>query len=147
MRFVTWLLSNALAVAVAAALLDGIRFAGPVHGEAEIKHKLLPLLFVAVIMGLVSMLVKPVVQILSIPFIIVTLGLFLWVINALMLKLTAGIAGLFDIGFHVNGFWTALLGALIITLVNFFVDRVVGDDKPSRRWGGSRRNPFSSRRF
>jgi putative membrane protein len=142
---VTWLLSNALAVAVATALLDGIWFSGPVQGEAEIKHKFLPLLFVAVIMGLVSMLVKPVVQILSIPFIIVTLGLFLWVINALMLKLTAGIAGLFGIGFHVHGFWTALLGALIITLVNFFVDRVI-DDKPSRRWGGSR-SPFSSRRF
>ena len=97
-------------------------------------------------MGLVSMLVKPVVQLLSIPFIILTLGLFLWVINALMLKLTAGIAGLFGIGFHVNGFWTALLGALIITLVNFFVDRVIGDDKPSRRWG-RRRSPFSSSRF
>ena len=145
MRFVTWLLSNALAVAVAAALLDGIRFNGPVHGEAEIQHKFLPLLFVAVIMGLVSMLVKPVVQILSIPFIIVTLGLFLWVINALMLKLTAGIAGVFGIGFHVNGFWTALLGALIITIVNFFVDRVLVDDKPSRRWGG--RDSFSRRRF
>ena len=133
MRFVTWLLTNALAVAVAAALLDGIRFTGPTHGEAEIKHKLLPLLFVAVIMGLVSMLVKPVVRILSIPFIIVTLGLFLWVINALMLKLTAWIAGVFGIGFHVHGFWTALLGALVITIVNFFVDRVLVDD---RRRGG-----------
>ena len=133
MRFVTWLLTNALAVAVAAALLDGIRFTGPTHGEAEIKHKLLPLLFVAVIMGLVSMLVKPVVQILNIPFIIVTLGLFLWVINALMLKLTARIAGVFGIGFHVHGFWTALLGALVITIVNFFVDRVLVDD---RRRGG-----------
>ena len=75
-----------------------------------------------------------------------TLGLFLWVINALMLKLTAWIAGLFDIGFHVNGFWTALLGALVITLVNFFVDRVLLDDKPSSRWGG-RRNPLDNRRF
>ena len=139
MRFVTWLLSNALAVAVAAALLDGIWFSGPAGGESELEHKFWPLLFVAVIMGVVSMLVKPVVQILSIPFIIVTLGLFLWVINALMLKLTAGIAGVFGIGFHVNGFWTALLGALIITIVNFFVDRVLIDDKP--------RSPLSRRRF
>jgi putative membrane protein len=131
-RFVTWLLSNAVAVAVATALLDGIRFTGPVQGEAELQHKFLPLLFVAVIMGVVSMLVKPVVQILSIPFIIVTLGLFLWVINALMLKLTAGIAGLFGIGFHVNGFWTALLGALIITIVNFVVDRLLDDGRRGR---------------
>lgn len=128
----TWLLSNAVAVAVATALLDGIRFTGPVQGEAELQHKFLPLLFVAVIMGVVSMLVKPVVQILSIPFIIVTLGLFLWVINALMLKLTAGIAGLFGIGFHVNGFWTALLGALIITIVNFVVDRLLDDGRRGR---------------
>jgi putative membrane protein len=129
---VTWLLSNAVAGAVATALLDGIRFTGPVQGEAELQHKFLPLLFVAVIMGVVSMLVKPVVQILSIPFIIVTLGLFLWVINALMLKLTAGIAGLFGIGFHVNGFWTALLGALIITIVNFVVDRLLDDGRRGR---------------
>jgi putative membrane protein len=131
-RFVTWLLSNAVAVAVATALLDGIRFTGPVQGEAELQHKFLPLLFVAVIMGVVSMLVKPVVQILSIPFIIVTLGLFLWVINALMLKLTAGIAGLFGIGFHVNGFWTALLGALIISFVIFVVDRLLDDGRRGR---------------
>ncbi len=135
----TWLLSNALAVAVAAALLDGIWFSGPSGGASELEHKFWPLIFVAVIMGLVSMLVKPVVQLLSIPFIILTLGLFLWVINALMLKLTAGIAGVLDIGFHVNGFWSALLGALIITLVNFFVDRVLVDDK--------RRSPLGSRRF
>lgn len=144
MRFLTWLLGNALAVAVAAALLDGIRFTGPAGGGAELEHKFWPLLFVAAVMGLVSMLVKPVVQLLSLPFIILTLGLFLWVINALMLKLTAAIANLFGIGFHVRGFWTALLGALIITIVNFVVDRLV-DDKPSRR--RSRRNAFSSRRF
>jgi putative membrane protein len=138
-RFVTWLLTNALAVAVAAALIDGIFFTGPSGGGSEIEHKFWPLLFVAVIMGLVSMLVKPVVQLLSIPFIILTLGLFLWVINALMLELTAWIAGVFGIGFHVRGFWAALLGALIITLVNFFVDRVLIDDK--------RRSPLGARRF
>lgn len=128
MRFVTWLLTNAAAVAVAAALLDGIWFNGPDHGSAELEHKLLPLLLVALIMGAVSVFVEPVVKLLSLPFIILTIGLFLWVINALMLKLTAWIAGQLDIGFHVEGFWTALLGALVITLVNGFIDIVVLDD-------------------
>ena len=128
MRFVTWLVTNALAVAAAAALLGGIWFEGPAGGESELEHKLWPVLLVALIMGVVSVLVEPVVKLLSLPFIILTIGLFLWVINALMLMLTASIAGWFDIGFHVDGFLTALLGALIITLVNGFIDIVVLED-------------------
>lgn len=128
MRFVTWLLTNAAAVAVAAALFDGIWFTGPTQGQAEITHKIVPLLLVALIMGAVSVFVEPVVKVLSLPFIILTIGLFLWVINALMLKLTSVIAGWFDIGFHVEGALTCLGGALVITLVNGFIDIVVLDE-------------------
>jgi putative membrane protein len=67
----------------------------------------------------VSSFVKPIVTFFSIPFIILTLGLFLLVINALMLMFTAWIAGVLDIGFHVNGFWNAVLGSIVITLVNW----------------------------
>jgi putative membrane protein len=70
----------------------------------------------------VNAFVKPILQILSIPFIIVTLGLFLLVINALMLLLTDWLADLFDIGFHVDGFWTAVGGAIVITIVGWVVD-------------------------
>jgi putative membrane protein len=129
-RFVTWLLSTAVAVAVATWLIDGIYFTGPDHGSAEIKHKLLPLLLVALILGAISSFVKPVVTFFSIPFIIFTLGLFLLVINALMLMLTAWIAGGVGIGFHVEGFWNALWGSLIITFVNWFIDiSVLKDDQ------------------
>ena len=79
-------------------------------------------------MGLVSVFVEPVVKLLSLPFIVLTIGLFLLVINALMLMLTAWIAGLLDIGFHVDGFWTALVGSIIITLVTGFIDVAVLDD-------------------
>ncbi len=92
-RFVTWLLTTAAGVAVATWLFDGIYFTGPDSGSEEFKHKILPLLIVALILGLVSSVVRPVVTFFSIPFIIVTLGLFLLVINALMLMLTAWIAG------------------------------------------------------
>lgn len=119
MRFVTWLLATAAGVAVATWLIDGIYFTGPSTGQEELKHKILPLLLVALILGIVSNFVRPVVTFFSIPFIILTLGLFLLVINALMLMLTAWIAGGVGIGFHVEGFWNALAGSIIITVVNW----------------------------
>ena len=94
----------------------------------EIQHKLIPLLLVSLILGVVSSFVKPVVTFFSIPFIILTLGLFLLVINALMLMFTAWIAGLVGIGFHVTGFWAAVLGSIVITLVNWAIDATVLKD-------------------
>jgi len=128
-RFLTWLLTSAIALAVATLLFDGIRFTGPSHGQAEIEHKLLPLLGVALILGVISSLVKPVLTFLSIPFIILTLGLFLLVINAGMLLLTAWFADALDIGFHVDGFWVAVGGAIVITLTTWVVDGLIGSDK------------------
>lgn len=128
MRLVIWLGTNAVALAVAAWLIDGISFDGPTSGQAEWQEKVVPLLIVALIMGLVSAIVEPVVKLLSIPFIILTLGLFLLVINALMLMLTGWIADQFDLGFHVEGFWAALLGSIVITIVTWAINAVVEDD-------------------
>jgi putative membrane protein len=127
-RFVTWLLTTAAAVAVAAWVLPGLWFEGPTSGTAELQHKIGPLLLVALILGVVSVFVEPVVKFFSFPFIILTIGLFLLVINALMLMLTAWIAGRLDVGFHVDGFWQALLGSIVITLVNSFIDVAVLED-------------------
>ena len=126
-KLVGWLLTNAVALAVACQLFAGIRFDGATHGSAELSDKIGPLLFVALIMGLVNSVVRPVVKLLSLPLVVLTLGLFLLVINALMLFVTEGLAGLFDIGFHVDGFWTALGGAIVITVVTWLVQLVVGD--------------------
>jgi putative membrane protein len=126
-RFLTWWAGTAISLAVAAWLFDGIYFEGARHGSAEVQDKLLPLLGVALILGVVSAFVKPVLKILSIPFIILTLGLFLLVINAAMLLLTGWLAGQLDIGFHVTGFWVAVGGAIVITVVGWFVDAVAGD--------------------
>jgi len=122
-RFVTWLLTNAAAIAVAAWLLDGIRIEG-----TDWQDKILPLLIVSLILGIVTVFVEPVVKVLSLPFIILTIGLFLLVINALMLLLTSWIAGQADVGFHVSGFWTALVGSIIITIVTGFIDVAVLED-------------------
>ena len=75
MRFLTWLVTTAVALAVATFLIDGIRFTGPVHGQEEIKHKLVPLLLVALILGVVTSFVKPILTILSIPFTLEDSGL------------------------------------------------------------------------
>ena len=126
MRLVVWLLTNVLAVWVAAWIVPGIRFTGQGQGLSEYWPTLLG---VGIILGLVSSLVKPVVKFLSFPIVILTLGLFLWVINALMLKLTGWLADQLDLGFRVGDFfWSALLGALVISIVNWGVATVTDRD-------------------
>jgi putative membrane protein len=73
--------------------------------------------------------VKPILTFLSIPLIVVTLGLFLVIINAAMLKLTSWLADKLDIGFHVEGFWPAVWGAIVITVVTWIVDSVIGESR------------------
>ena len=126
MKILAWLLTNTLAVAAAAWLVDGIRFPGPDTWPQEFEEKWLTVVAVGVVLGLVSMFVKPIVTILSIPFIVLTLGLFLWVINAAMLMLTAWLADLLGLKFEVGDFfWSALLGALVITVVNWLMSAVL----------------------
>ncbi len=83
---------------------------------------LLPLLLAALAFGLVNAVVRPVVALLSLPLTIVTLGLFLLVVNAAMLGLTA----LLVPGFRVDGFWPALWGALVMSVVAWAATRLFG---------------------
>lgn len=76
---------------------------------------------------MVNVIVKPVVKLLSLPLFIVTLGLFTLVVNALMLMLTSWLAKQFDLSFHVDNFWTAVVGALIISIVSWAVNMVLPD--------------------
>jgi putative membrane protein len=122
-------LTTAVALAVATLLIDGIYFTGPVHGQEEIEHKLVPLLLVALIFGVITSFVKPILTFLSIPFIILTLGLFLLVINAGLLLLTGWLADKLDIGFEVTGFWPAVGGAIVITVVTWIVDSLIGESR------------------
>ena len=125
MGFLIRVLVTAAALAVAAWLIDGIRFTGPTQGMDEIQEKILPLLLVALILSLINSFVRPILTFLSIPFIIVTLGLFLLVINAGMLLLTSELADALDIGFRVTGFWPAVGGAIVITVVTWILDGMV----------------------
>lgn len=124
MNFLVKTIANAGALAVAIWLLDKITLTGGSTGA-----KTLTLIVVALIFGLVNILVKPVVQILTFPLFILTLGLITLVVNALMLLLTSWVADKLDVGFHVEGFWTAVLGALIISIVSWALNVVLPDDK------------------
>ena len=117
------LLGNAVALAIATWMLSDITLSG-----STTSRRIVTLLIVAVIFGVVNAFVKPVLKLLSLPFIILTLGLLLFVINALMLLLTSWISDKLDVPFHVEGFGTALLGALIITVVSWFLSAVLPDD-------------------
>jgi putative membrane protein len=114
------LLANAVALAAASWIVAGITLQGATTGR-----RILTLLIVAAIFGVVNAIVKPVVKLLSLPFIIVTLGLLIFVINAVMLLLTSWITGKLDVQFHVDGFWSALLGSLVITVVGILLNAVL----------------------
>jgi putative membrane protein len=122
MKLLMRLVVNAIAVAAAAWLLNDISISG-----STTTNKVITLVVVAAIFGLVNAVVKPLATLLSLPFIVLTLGLLIFVINALMLLLTSWISDGLDIPFEVEGFGTALLGALIITVVSWLMNVLLPD--------------------
>ncbi|HET6699122.1 MAG TPA: phage holin family protein [Nocardioidaceae bacterium] len=122
MKFLIWLVVNAGALAVATWLLDGMRLTG-----SSDTDRILTLLIVALIFGVINAVLGPVIKLLSLPFIILTLGLLLLVINALLLMLTSAICGALDVPFQVDGFGTAVLGSIIITIASWILEAVLPD--------------------
>jgi putative membrane protein len=125
-KLIGWLATNVVALAAACVIFDGIGFTGS-SGWDEVTDNFWGLLFVALLLGIINSFVAPIIKFLSLPFIIITLGLFLLVINALMLLFTEWLAGLFDIDFYVDGFWNAVGGAIVITIVTWVVGLLFGD--------------------
>jgi putative membrane protein len=119
MRIIIWVVVNALALGVAVWLFDGITLTG----DSD-TNRLLQLLVVGAIFGLITAFVRPIVNLISLPLIVLTLGLMLLVVNALMLLLTSAISGGLDLGFHVDGFWTALWGSIVISLASIILESI-----------------------
>ncbi|MEU5718362.1 phage holin family protein [Streptomyces sp. NPDC020403] len=122
-NFVVKTIANAGALAVAIWLLQDVTLTGDDTGR-----KIFTLIVVALLFGLVNFVVKPVVKLLTLPLFILTLGLITLVVNALMLMLTSWLAGVLDLNFHVDGFWTAVLGGLIISVVSWALNVVLPDE-------------------
>jgi len=117
MSLIVRLLINAAALYAATRFVSGISFSG--SGGS--------LLAVALLFAIVNTLIKPFLQLLSLPVLFLTLGLFALVINALMLMLTSALSASLGLGFSVDGFLPALVGSVIVSLISAVLNAFLGD--------------------
>ena len=129
MRLLLRLIGNAVALYAAAHLVDGIQFAG--GGQVEFGS----LLAVSLIFGAVNAVIKPVVKVATCPAHVVTLGLFTFVVNALMLILTSWLADLLNVAFRVDGFGPAFWGAIVISIVSFLLSIFISAESDNKDQG------------
>ena len=116
MGFLIQLIISTFAVLIAAFLLPGVRIAG---------NSFFTALLVAAVLAFLNAVVKPIMVILTIPITIVTFGFFLLIINALMILAASSLVS----GFHVDGFWWALLYSLILSLVTSILEGIKKSDE------------------
>jgi putative membrane protein len=122
---IRWLLLS-FAVWVAAELVDGIRYDGWDS-----------ILVVALVLGLINLYIRPLISLFALPLTILTLGLFTLILNAAFLGLASWIAGWFSgIDFHVDDFWAALLGAIVISIIGMIVGIFVKPERIARGLSG-----------
>jgi putative membrane protein len=122
---IRWIIST-LALFAAAYLIPGIRVEDP---NAWMVYALM-----ALILGLVNAIIRPFLKLLSCPLILLTLGVFVLVINGASFLLAARIAEALGVGFYVDGFWSAVLGALVVSVITVFFTVFLkdGNVKPKR---------------
>lgn len=113
MRFLLRLLLNGLAIMIAAWFVPGVRLAG-----------LVPTILAGALLGLVNALVRPVLLLLTLPFTLLTLGLFIFIVNAICFALTAALVP----GFEISGFFAAFFGALVVTIVSWVLNALLADN-------------------
>jgi len=114
---------NAAALYAAALIVPGIDFEGDWKG----------IVMLALIITLLNALLRPLLKLLTLPLIILTLGLFTVVINTLVLMLTSSIGQAFGLGLTVDGFWPALLGSLVISIVSMVMSAIFRDELKGRK--------------
>ncbi len=122
MSFLVRVVINGVAIWFAALLLSGLEIVG---GTTTLQQVGI-IALIALVFGIVNAIVKPIAQIISIPLFILTLGLFTLVVNALMLMLTAWLTEAASWGLRVDSFGTAVIGALIISIVSFTLSVLTG---------------------
>lgn len=122
-RFLTTWFVSSLALAFAALLLGDHMNIG--EADETTGNRILALAVVGLIFTIVNMLIGPVVKLLSLPFIILTLGLLLVVINALLLMLTHWLTSQFGVEFVLDGFWWAVLASIVISIAQGIVNAII----------------------
>jgi len=127
MSFLLKIVVNGVALWIASLLLDGIELA---EDTTSTTTQLLTIGAVALVFGVLNAVIRPILLALSFPLLILTLGLFTFIVNAAMLALTSWLSGLMGLDFTVvDFFWDAVLGALIITIVSMILNAVLPDGK------------------
>ncbi|HMM95278.1 MAG: phage holin family protein [Micrococcales bacterium] len=117
---------NAVALWVAALVVSGVNLA---EDQESLGRKVLTIVLVALLFGLVNAVIKPIVKFFSFPFVILTLGLFTFVVNAFMLQITEWISNAVGLSFTIDHFfWDAILAAVVITLVSWVLSVVLPED-------------------
>ncbi|MGK7312015.1 MAG: phage holin family protein [Candidatus Longimicrobiales bacterium M2_2A_002] len=116
MLFLLRLVATAIALWVSVLIVPGITYAGGALG----------LVGVAVLFGLVNAFIRPVLKLLTCPLVVLTLGLFVFVLNGLMLWLTSELSMSVGIDFNVDGFWAAIFGAIIVSLTSTALTLLLG---------------------
>lgn len=131
---IAWIIT-AIAVATAVIVLQWIN---PAWVTLTGTNAWVAVLIMAAVLGLVNAVIRPILQFLSCGCIVATLGLFLLVINAFTLWLSGAISALLNTGFSINGFWPALIGGLIISIVSFVLNMFIVDEQaPGADSGGA----------
>ena len=115
---IRWITASA-ALFAAAYLVPGIRVEDPNAWKVYV--------IMALILGLVNAIIRPLLGIMSCPLIILTLGFFVLVINGISFLIAARIAGSMGVGFYVDGYWSAFLGALVVSVVSIIINLFIKD--------------------
>ena len=126
-RFLLRMVINGVALYAAVSLIPGI----VVQDPSPVTYVWLALIF-----GILNALVKPILKLVTCPVILLTLGLFTLIINTALFYLTAWVGSQFGVGFTIEGFWAAFLGALIVSIVSTIFNVVLKDelkDRPKRK--------------
>lgn len=122
-QLIVKLVVNAVAIWVATAVVPGVEVSGDGLGRT-----VLTLVVVGAIFAVVNTLVKPIVKLFSLPFYVLTLGLFAFIVNAFMLEIVSWLSGKLDISFHIDDFfWSAIGAAIVVTFVSMVLNLVLPD--------------------
>ncbi|MEH0825255.1 MULTISPECIES: phage holin family protein [Micromonospora] len=127
MGFLIRLAITAVALWIATLIVPGVEVSGRNTGST-----VLTLIVVALVFGVVNAVLKPLIKVFGCVFYLLTLGLFALVVNALLFLLTDWIAGVLKLPFHVDGFWAAFWGAIVVAVVSWLISVVVPDRLENR---------------
>ena len=136
MRFLVKVLINGVAIWLTSLVIGGVDIvAGSDAPQTPepVLNRVIVIAVIAAIFTLVNAIVKPIVKALAFPLYLLTLGLFFVVVNALMLMLTSWISGYTSFGLTVDGFWTAVLAALVISIISVILSIVLPDGERKKR--------------